>query len=110
MLLLINSCNKRGNFFTSNMSFRMSSDDTVTCVSGEGPGPGPGGIARHTNADQSSEGPSLKTGGIAGSAVTGIGIKRKLDATVHSKCINDHTLRSDIFLPKCPTNLRVNTL
>jgi hypothetical protein len=30
--------------------------------------------------------------------------------TVHSKCINDHTLRSDIFLPKCPTNLRVNTL
>jgi hypothetical protein len=38
MLLLINSRNKRGNFFTSNMSFRMSSDDTVTCVSGEGPG------------------------------------------------------------------------
>ena len=36
MLLLINSCNKRGNFFTSNMSFRMSSDDTVTRVSGEG--------------------------------------------------------------------------
>ena len=30
--------------------------------------------------------------------------------TVHSKCINNHTLRSDIFLPKCPTNLRVNTL
>ena len=30
--------------------------------------------------------------------------------TVHFKCINDHTLRSDIFLPKCPTNLRVNTL
>jgi hypothetical protein len=30
--------------------------------------------------------------------------------TVHSKCINDQTLRSDIFLPKCPTNLRVNTL
>ena len=29
--------------------------------------------------------------------------------TVHSKCINDQTLRSDIFLPKCPTNLRVNT-
>jgi hypothetical protein len=26
--------------------------------------------------------------------------------TVHSKCINDHTLRSDIFLPKCPTNVR----
>ena len=33
-----------------------------------------------------------------------------LPCTVHSKCINDHTLRSDIFLPKCPTNLRVNTL
>jgi hypothetical protein len=32
MLLLIKSCNKRGNIFTSNMSFRMSSDDTVTCV------------------------------------------------------------------------------
>jgi hypothetical protein len=31
-------------------------------------------------------------------------------STVHSKCINDQTLRSDIFLPKCPTNLRVNTL
>ena len=30
--------------------------------------------------------------------------------TVHSKCINDQTLRSDIFLPKCLTNLRVNTL
>ena len=38
--------------------------------------------------------------------------------TVHSKCINDHTLRSDIFLPKnvrlipekCSTNLRVDTL
>ena len=80
MLLLINSCNKRGNFFTSNMSFRMSSDDTVTRVSGEGPGPSPGGIAGHTNADQTSEGPSLKTGGITGSAVTGKGIKRKLDA------------------------------
>jgi hypothetical protein len=26
--------------------------------------------------------------------------------TVHSKCINDHTLRSDIFLPKCPTHSR----
>ena len=26
--------------------------------------------------------------------------------TVHSKCINDHTLRSDIFLPKCPTHPR----
>jgi hypothetical protein len=25
------------------MSFRMSSDDTVTRVSGEGPGPSPGG-------------------------------------------------------------------
>jgi hypothetical protein len=30
--------------------------------------------------------------------------------TVYSKCINDHTLRLDIFLPKCPTNSRVNTL
>ena len=78
MLLLINSCNKRGNFFTSNMSFRMSSDDTVTCVSGGGPGPSPGGIAGHTNADQTSEGPSLKTWGIAGSAVTRKVIKRKL--------------------------------
>jgi transposase len=58
----------------------MSSDDTVTRVSGEGPGPSPGGIAGHTNADQTSEGPSLKTGGITGSAVTGKGIKRKLDA------------------------------
>ena len=27
-------------------------------------------------------------------------------ATVHSKCIDDHTLRSDIFLPKCPTHSR----
>jgi hypothetical protein len=61
------------------MSFRMSSDDTVTCVSGEGPRPSPGGIARHTNADQTSEGPSLKTGGVAGSAVTGKDIKHKLD-------------------------------
>ena len=26
--------------------------------------------------------------------------------TVHSMCINDHTLRSYIFLPKCPTNVR----
>jgi hypothetical protein len=26
--------------------------------------------------------------------------------TVHSKCINDHTLRSDIFIPKCPTHSR----
>ena len=26
--------------------------------------------------------------------------------TVHSKCINNQTLRSDIFLPKCPTNVR----
>jgi hypothetical protein len=30
----------------------MSSDDTVTRVSGEGPGPSPGGIAGHTNAEQ----------------------------------------------------------
>ena len=59
------------------MSFRMSSDNTVARVSGEGPGLSPGGIANHTNADQTSEGPSLKTGGIAGSAVTGKGIKRK---------------------------------
>ena len=62
------------------MSFRMSSGDTVTCVSGEGTGPSPWGIAGHTNADQTSEGPSLKTGGIACSAVTGKGIKRKLDS------------------------------
>ena len=61
MLLLINSCNKRGNFLTSNMSFRMSYDDTVTCVSGEGPWPSPGGIAGHTNVDQTSEGPSLSS-------------------------------------------------
>jgi hypothetical protein len=27
-------------------------------------------------------------------------------ATVHSKCINAHTLRSDIFFPKCPTHSR----
>jgi hypothetical protein len=39
------------------MSFRMSPDDTVACVSSEGPGPSPGGIAGHTNADQTSEGP-----------------------------------------------------
>lgn len=39
-----------------------------------------GGIARFTNVDQASEGPSLKTGGITSSAVTGKGIKRKLDA------------------------------
>ena len=26
--------------------------------------------------------------------------------TVHSKCINVHTLRSDIFLPRCPTHSR----
>ena len=26
--------------------------------------------------------------------------------TVHSKCINYYTLRSDIFLPKCPTRSR----
>ena len=30
--------------------------------------------------------------------------------TVHSKCINDHTLRFDIFLPKCPTNLSQHSL
>jgi hypothetical protein len=33
----------------------------VTCVSGEGPWPSPGGIAGHTNADQTSEGPSLSS-------------------------------------------------
>jgi hypothetical protein len=27
-------------------------------------------------------------------------------SAVHSKCINDQTLRSDIFLPKCPTHVR----
>ena len=61
------------------MSFRMSSDDTVTCVSGEGPRPSSGGIAGHTNADQTSEGSSLKPGDVAGSAVTGKDIKHKLD-------------------------------
>ena len=30
----------------------------------------------------------------------------KYTGTVHSKCINDHTLRSDIFLPKCQTHSR----
>ena len=30
--------------------------------------------------------------------------------TVHSKCINDHTLRSDIFLPKGPKNLSQHSL
>ena len=25
------------------------------------------------------------------------------ETTVHTKCINDQTLRSDIFHPKCPT-------
>jgi hypothetical protein len=29
-----------------------------------------------------------------------------IGTTVHSKCINYHTLRSDIFLPKCPTHSR----
>ena len=29
-----------------------------------------------------------------------------ITGTVHSKCINDHTLRFDIFLPKYPTNVR----
>ena len=29
-----------------------------------------------------------------------------ISVTVHSKCINDQTLRSDIFHPKCPTNIR----
>jgi hypothetical protein len=28
------------------------------------------------------------------------------ESAVHSKCINDQTLRSDILLPKCPTNVR----
>lgn len=62
------------------MPFRMSSDETVTRESGEGPALCLGGIARFTNVDQASEGPSLKTGGITSSAVTGKGIKRKLDA------------------------------
>jgi hypothetical protein len=50
----------------------------------------PGGIAGHTNADQTSEGPSLKTGGIAGSAVTGKGIKRKLDAKSYEGTFHNH--------------------
>jgi hypothetical protein len=39
------------------MSFRMSSDDTVTRVSGEGPRPSPGGIAgqRHSERHVRSE-------------------------------------------------------
>jgi hypothetical protein len=36
--------------------------------------------------------------------------RRAWIATVHSKCINDHILRSDIFLPKCPTNLSQHSL
>ena len=47
---------------------------------------------------------------------TSILSKTLVACTVHSKCINDQTLRSNIFLPKCPTfvdkcptNLRVNT-
>ena len=62
------------------MSFTMSSDKPSTSGSGEGPGPSSGGIARFiTLAEQPSQGPSVKTGGITGSAVGGKGIKRKLD-------------------------------
>ena len=46
------------------MSFTMSSDKPSTIGSGEGPGPSSGGIARFiTLAEQSSQGPSVKTGG-----------------------------------------------
>lgn len=58
----------------------MSSDEPVAHGSGEGPGSGPGVIARFITAEQASEGPSLKTGGIAGSVASGKGIKRKLDS------------------------------
>ena len=33
-------------------------------------------------------------------------VQPKCTVTVHSKCINAHTLRSDISLPKCPTHSR----
>ena len=49
--------------FQLNMSFRMSSDSTVTLDLGEGPGPSLGGIANFTNAEQTSERPSIKPGG-----------------------------------------------
>ena len=45
------------------MSFRMSSDSTVTRDIGEGPGSNLVGIANFTNAEQTSEGPSIKPGG-----------------------------------------------
>ena len=62
------------------MSFTMSSDKPYTNGSGEGPRPSSGGIARFiTLTEQSSQGPSVKTGGITGSVVAGKGIKRKLD-------------------------------
>jgi hypothetical protein len=52
------------------MSFTMSNDKPSTIGSGEGPGPSPGGIARFiTLAEQSNQGPSVKTGGISGSVV-----------------------------------------
>ena len=40
--------------------------------------------------------------------ITGYAVFKSLSMKdiVHSKCINDHTLRSDIFLPKCPTHSR----
>jgi hypothetical protein len=59
----------------------MSNDKPSTIGSGEGPGPSPGGIARFiTLAEQSNQGPSVKTGGISGSVVAGKGIKRKYEA------------------------------
>jgi hypothetical protein len=58
----------------------MASVQPYTNRSGEGPGPSSGGIARFiTLAEQSSQGSSVKTGGITGSVVAGKGIKRKLD-------------------------------
>ena len=63
------------------MSFTMSNDKPSTIGSGEGPGPSPRGIARFiTLAEQSNQGPSVKTGGISGSVVAGKGIKRKYEA------------------------------
>ena len=63
------------------MSFTMSNDKPSTIGSGERPGPSPGGIARFiTLAEQSNQGPSVKTGGISGSVVAGKGIKRKYEA------------------------------
>jgi hypothetical protein len=36
----------------------------------------------------------------------GQGKERKDQTEIHSKCINAHTLRSDISLPKCPIHSR----